>query len=63
MGFNSKIWENNINKWILCIEDLYRANIEYASKAVILENENIKQCSFSDKMIDNERVFKSNKKM
>ena len=46
-----------INGSPLCIEDLYRANIEYASKAVILENENIKQCSFSDKMIDSERVF------
>ena len=46
-----------INGSPLCIEDLYRANIEYASKAVILENENIKNCSFSDKMIDSERVF------
>lgn len=45
-----------INGSPLCVEDLYRANIEYASKAVILENENSK-CSYDDKMIDSERVF------
>lgn len=46
-----------INGSPLLIEDLYRANIEYASKAVILENENIRKCSYSDKMIDSERIF------
>ena len=46
-----------INGSPLCIEDLLRANIEYASKAVILENENLKRKSYDDKMVDSERVF------
>ena len=46
-----------INGSPLNAEDLYRANIEYASKVVILENERSKESSFSDKMIDSERVF------
>ena len=46
-----------INGSPLNVEDLYRANIEYASKAVILENESINKCEFNNKMIDAERIF------
>ena len=47
-----------INGSPLNMEDLYRANIEYASKVVILENDtSINNSSFSDKMIDSERIF------
>ena len=38
-------------------EDLYRANIEYASKVVILENDSTNNNCYSDKMIDSERIF------
>jgi len=46
-----------INGSPLNIEDLYRANIEYASKVIILENNKNRENSFSDKMVDNERIF------
>ena len=46
-----------INGSPLNMEDLYRANIEYASKVVILENDTSINNSFSDKMIDSERIF------
>ena len=46
-----------INGSPLNMEDLYRANIEYASKVVILENDTSNNNSFSDKMIDSERIF------
>ena len=46
-----------INGSPLNMEDLYRANIEYASKVVILENDSSNNNSFSDKMIDSERIF------
>jgi hypothetical protein len=39
------------------LEDLYRANIEYASKVVILDNDISNNNNFSDKMIDSERIF------
>ena len=41
----------------LNMEDLYRANIEYASKVVILENNTTRNNNFSDQMIDSERIF------
>ena len=46
-----------INGSPLNLEDLYRANIEYASKVVILENDISNNKNFSDKMIDSERIF------
>ena len=46
-----------INGSPLNMEDLYRANIEYASKVVILENDTSNNNNFSDKMIDSERIF------
>ena len=46
-----------INGSPLNMEDLYRANIEYASKVVILENDTLNNNCFSDKMIDSERIF------
>ena len=46
-----------INGSPLNMEDLYRANIEYASKVVILENDSSNNNCFSDKMIDSERIF------
>ena len=46
-----------INGSPLNLEDLYRANIEYASKVVILENGISNNKNFSDKMIDSERIF------
>ena len=47
-----------INGSPLNIEDLLRANIEYADKAVILENENSKQnSSYDNQMVDSETVF------
>jgi hypothetical protein len=46
-----------INGSPLNTEDLYRANIEYADKAVILECENTKFSNYSSQMIDSESVF------
>ena len=46
-----------INGSPLNMEDLYRANIEYASKVVILDNDISNNNNFSDKMIDSERIF------
>ena len=41
----------------LNIDDLYRANIEYASHIVILENDYSENNDFSEKTIDNDRIF------
>ena len=41
----------------LNIDDLYRANIEYASLAVILENVFSENNDYSEKTIDNDRIF------
>ena len=41
----------------LNIDDLYRANIEYASHIVILENDFYENNDFSEKTIDNDRIF------
>ena len=41
----------------LNIDDLYRANIEYASHIVILENDFSENNDFSEKSIDNDRIF------
>lgn len=50
-----------INGSPLNIDDLYRANIEFASKAIILEDkkieENNDQKDFSLKTVDNNRIF------
>lgn len=46
-----------INGSPLNVEDLYRANIEYADKAVILECENSKCSNYNSEMIDSEAVF------
>lgn len=46
-----------INGSPLNIEDLYRANIEYADKAVILECESLKYANYDNEMIDAETVF------
>jgi hypothetical protein len=46
-----------INGSPLSIEDLYRANIEYADKAIILESENNNNSDYSSEMIDSESVF------
>ena len=46
-----------INGSPLNMEDLYRANIEYASKVVILDNDISNNNNYSDKMIDSERIF------
>ncbi len=46
-----------INGSPLNTEDLYRANIEYADKAVILECENKVYSNYEDEMIDSESVF------
>ena len=45
-----------INGSPLCIEDLLRANIEYADKAVILGNNNINE-NYDKQMIDGETIF------
>ena len=63
-NMNKNLWDSIvrfekiilINGSPLNMEDLYRANIEYASKVVILEND-VSNNSFSDKMIDSERIF------
>ena len=41
----------------LNIDDLYRANIEFASKVVILENDFSENNNYSEKTIDNDRIF------
>jgi hypothetical protein len=46
-----------INGSPLNTEDLYRANIEYADKAVILDGESSKYSNNDDEMIDAESVF------
>ena len=46
-----------INGSPLNVEDLYRANIEYADKAVILENEQSKSSSSNNQMVDSETAF------
>ena len=46
-----------INGSPLNVEDLLRANIEYADKAVILGNNNNKNVIYNDQMIDCETVF------
>ena len=64
-NMNKNLWDSIvrfeniilINGSPLNMEDLYRANIEYASKVVILENDSANNSSFSDKMIDSERIF------
>ena len=64
-NMNKNLWDSIvrfekiilINGSPLNMEDLYRANIEYASKVVILENDTSNNNSFSDKMIDSERIF------
>lgn len=61
----SKEWESisrfqniiYINGSPLNTEDLYRANIEYADKAVILECENKVYSNYEEEMIDSESVF------
>ena len=64
-NMNKNLWDSIvrfekiilINGSPLNLEDLYRANIEYASKVVILENDTSNNNNFSDKMIDSERIF------
>ena len=64
-NMNKNLWDSIvrfekiilINGSPLNMEDLYRANIEYASKVVILENDTSNNNNFSDKMIDSERIF------
>lgn len=46
-----------INGSPLNTEDLYRANIEYADKAVILESDNSKYASYDHQMVDSVTVF------
>jgi len=46
-----------INGSPLNVEDLLRANIEYADKAVILGNSNYKNVIYDNQMIDGETVF------
>jgi hypothetical protein len=46
-----------INGSPLNTEDLYRANIEYADKAVILDCENLKHSNHDNEMVDSETVF------
>ncbi len=46
-----------INGSPLNTDDLYRANIEYAEKAVILECENKVYSYYEDEMIDSESIF------
>ena len=64
-NMNKNLWDSIvrfekiilINGSPLNLEDLYRANIEYASKVVILDNDISNNNNFSDKMIDSERIF------
>ncbi|MCQ2815709.1 MAG: ion channel, partial [archaeon] len=46
-----------VNGSPLNTEDLLRANIEYADKAVILENDGTKSNDYDNQMIDSETVF------
>ena len=41
----------------LNIDDLYKANIEFASQVVILENDFSENNNYSEKTIDNDRIF------
>ena len=62
---NENLW-NSISKFekiiliegsALNIDDLYRANIEYASQVVILENDFSANNNYSEKTIDNDRIL------
>ena len=62
---NKTLW-NSISKFEkiiliegspLNIDDLYRANIEYASQVVILENNFSESDDYSEKTIDNDQIF------
>ena len=64
-NMNKDLWES-ISKFErivliegspLNIEDLHKANIEYASKVVLLETDFALNNNYSSKMIDNERIF------
>ena len=64
-AINENIWNSisRFEKLILIegsplnIDDLYRANIEYASQVVILENDFSENNNYSEKSIDNDRIF------
>lgn len=62
---NEDIWKSisRFEKLILIegsplnIDDLYRANIEYASQVVILDNNFSENNDYTEKTIDNDRIF------
>jgi hypothetical protein len=62
---NEDIWKSisKFEKLILIegsplnIDDLYRANIEYASQVVILDNDFTENNDYTEKTIDNDRIF------
>ena len=64
-NMNKALWESisKFERLILIkgsplnMEDLHKANIEYASKVVILETDFALNNNYSSKMIDNERIF------